>query len=107
MTGNVPDVIFALIAFITIGVSAQTPPSNRSSASIPDPQLQLVGREAYEVNGVRQVRFKLSVTNRASHPDFLWHPSSQLPSCGKNEKASRTWVEVFGSPGDKRFIGFC
>lgn len=75
--------------------------------NLPAPQLEFVGREDYEVNAAKGIRYKLSVTNRASHPDFLWRPSSNLPACGKNQNAARTWVEVFGSPGGKRLAGFC
>jgi len=97
-----------LIAVSTIPeVSAQTP--NRDEAVTPafHTQVEFVGKETYEVNGEKGTRYKLSVTNRASHPDFLWHPSADLPPCGKNENAVRTWVEIFGSPGDKRLNGFC
>lgn len=96
--------------------------------------MEFVGKELYDANGTRWTRYKLSVTNRASLPDSLWQPSASLPPCGKNENASRTWVEIFGSlmnrkgpgeaeaytaegssektnsgrkPGDERLNGFC
>lgn len=69
--------------------------------------MEFVGQQRYDVNGERGTRYKLSVTNRASLPDFLWQPAANLPPCGKNQNASRTWVEVFGSPGDERLGGFC
>ncbi len=100
--------LFVLVVFTSAVTRAQTPISNKAAApSLPAPQLEFVGKEAYEVNGTKWTRFKLSVTNRASHPDFLWQPSSNLPPCGETENASRTWVEIFGSPGDKRLGGFC
>ena len=77
------------------------------ATSFPAPQLEFVGKEAYEINGAKATRYKLAVTNRASLPDSLWHQAANLPPCGKNENASRTWVEIFGSPGDKRLNGFC
>lgn len=82
-------------------------PENVANASLPNPQLEFVGQERYDVNGAQGTRNKLSVTNRASLPDFLWQPSANLPPCGENEDASRTWVEIFGSPGNKRLAGFC
>jgi hypothetical protein len=94
---------------MTALVGGQTPAvrDREAAASLPNPQLAFVGKEPYEVNGTKGTRFKLSVTNRASHPDFLWLPSANLPPCGENENASRTWVEIFGSPGDRRLYGFC
>ncbi|MEO8435733.1 MAG: CARDB domain-containing protein [Pyrinomonadaceae bacterium] len=99
--------LFFLLAFTFTVASAQTPTSNNASASIPAPHIEVGAKEAYEVNDVQLVRYKLSVTNRARHPDFLWLPVRHLGSCGKNENPSRTWVEIFGSPGDKRLGGFC
>jgi hypothetical protein len=78
------------------------------TTSVSAPELQFVGKEAYEeADGNTGTRYKLAVTNRASYPQALWRPSANLPPCGKNENASRTWVEIFGSPGDKRLGGFC
>jgi hypothetical protein len=74
-----------------------------SAESLPAPQLEFAGKQDGEVS----TQFKLKVTNRNRYPDFLWYPSANLPACGKNEKAARTWVEVFGSPGDQRLAGFC
>lgn len=78
-----------------------------ADSNLPNPQLEFVGQEPYEVNGARGTRYKLGVTNRASIPDSLWQPAPNLPACGKNENAARTWVDIFGSPGDKRLYGFC
>lgn len=100
--------VFVIALFAVAQTLAQAPSSEKAATqSLPNPQLEFVGQERYDVNGAQGTRYKLSVTNRTSHPDFLWHPSANLPPCGKNENASRTWVEIFGSPGDKRLAGFC
>lgn len=97
----------------TPGTPKRTPGAPKRTPSLPgrlpmpDPQLEFIGKEPYDLNGTQGTRYKLSVTNRASHPDFLWHPSPQLPACGKDQNASRTWVEIFGSPGNERLGGFC
>ncbi|HEX5702536.1 MAG TPA: CARDB domain-containing protein [Pyrinomonadaceae bacterium] len=82
-------------------------PESVANESLPNPQLEFVGQEPYEVNGAKGTRYKLGVTNHASIPDSLWQQSPNLPACGKNENAARTWVEIFGSPGNKRLYGFC
>lgn len=97
--------LFVIAVFTTILSVAQTQSSSEVAVLSFDTQLQFVGQEPYDVNGSRGTRYKLSITNRATHPDFLWKPTGK--PCGKNENSSRTWVEVFGSPGDKRLAGFC
>ncbi|MEO8435734.1 MAG: serine hydrolase [Pyrinomonadaceae bacterium] len=87
--------------------NSETASSNQAVVRIPVPQLAFAGKEAYEANGANLIRYKLSVTNRDSYPDSLWQPSPQLPPCGRNRNAARTWVEIFGSPGDKKLNTFC
>lgn len=70
-----------------------------AAANLPSPQLVFTGKDGN--------KFNLSVANRKAYPDFMWLPSSNLPACGNNTAASRTWVEIFGSPGNKRIYGFC
>ncbi len=96
-----------LVAAQKTEISRQVNVVQEMATSIPAPQLAFVGKEDYEANGAQGIRYKLSVTNRNSHPDFLWLPSENLSPCGNNQNAARTWVEVFGSPGGKRLSGFC
>ena len=118
----VPALFATLLGMSGYGAMAQNKPDPRIivdpynkkarkevalATSLPAPQLEFVGKEAYEINGAKGTRYKLAVTNRAGLPDPLWDPAPNLPPCGKNENASRTWVEIFGSPGDKRLAGFC
>ncbi|HKO62488.1 MAG TPA: CARDB domain-containing protein [Pyrinomonadaceae bacterium] len=99
--------VLIIAVFMAASTLAQTTsPEKAATADLPV-QLRFVEREPYDANGVKGMRFKLSVKNRASLPDSLWHPSANLPPCGKSENASRTWVEIFGSPGDERLAGFC
>src|SRR5688500_16979691 len=109
MTKTINIALVFVIGFFTAAPAlAQTASSEKAAtANIPNPQLEFVDREPYDANGAQGMRFKLSVKIRASLPDSLWHPSANLPPCGKSENASRTWVEIFGSPGDERLAGFC
>lgn len=111
---NATTVVAAICCMAAV-VGAQKTEQTRQTTVVQDmarmrvlnPQLEFVGQQAYDVNGATGTRFKLSVTNRASFSDSLWQPAANLPPCGENENASRTWVEIFGSPGDKRLYGFC
>lgn len=60
-----------------------------------------------EVSRVEMTIFKLSVKNWSSFPEGLWQSSPNLPSCLFNNTATRAWVEIFASPGNKRLGGFC
>lgn len=100
--------VFVIGIFTATPALAQTPSSEKAATpNLPNPHLEFVGQEPYEVNGAKGTRYKLGVTNRASIPDSLWQQAPNLPACGKNENAARTWVEIFGSPGNKRLYGFC
>ncbi|NJM14657.1 MAG: hypothetical protein HC896_04090 [Bacteroidales bacterium] len=74
--------------------------------SLPNPKLALEGVEDYQVSGNKFVRFKLNVTNFASYPDYLFDEAPDLPACGVNTNASRTWVDIYDQD-DKRLYGFC
>ena len=97
--------LLVLVMFTTTLTFGQTPGSDEAATDGFLPQLQFVGQEPYDVNGIKGTRYKLSVRNRSDHPDFLWSPSGK--PCGKNKNASRTSVEIFASHGDKKLYGFC
>ncbi len=88
-------------------VNQQTSSPAQRLLRIPIPLLAFDGKQSYEANGSQWIRYKLSVTNRANHPDSLWEPAPQLPPCGRNRNSARTWVEIFSSPGDEKLNTFC
>ena len=76
------------------------------SAPLPDPVLSLDGLEYYQTGGKEWTRYKYRVDNFAAYPNELFAPSPDLPPCGTNTKASRTWVDFYDETG-KRLYGFC
>jgi hypothetical protein len=81
------------------GVStAQTPP--------PNPVLVFLGQEFYEAGGKQWTRYRYMVENAEAYPDALFAAAPNLPPCGLNTKAARTWVDVYAR-GGKRLYGFC
>jgi len=52
------------------------------------------------------VRYRYDVFNKDQYPDELFAPSPELPPCGTNTKAARTWVDLYDQSG-KRLNGFC
>jgi len=77
-----------------------------SAPALPNPVLYLVGPEAFQANGQSFIRYKYDVFNKDQYPADMFAASPNLPPCGKNTKASRTWVDFFDQSG-KRLNGFC
>lgn len=70
------------------------------------PRLRFTGTEAYTAQNQAFVRYRLDVENKQDFADELFASAPQLPPCGSNTKAARTWVDIFAADG-KRIYGFC
>ena len=66
------------------------------------PQLTL---QSTTVSGDR-VEFQLDVPNYAQFPDPMFSPAPDLPACGLNTSAARSWVDIRDGDGNYLF-GFC
>lgn len=75
-------------------------------ATIPNPVLMLLGQEPVQTGGKSLVRYNFDVFNKEEYPEELFAAAPALPPCGKNTKASRTWVDIYDQSG-KRLNGFC
>lgn len=73
---------------------------------LPNPVLVFVGQEPYESGGKHWMRYKYTVANLADYPDELFAAAPELPPCGANTKAARTWVDLYAQDG-RRLNGFC
>lgn len=93
---NVPVVVLSQ----ETGRVSTTPPS------LPNPVLVFVGAENYEVNSKQWTRYKYRVDNLTDYPNELFIAAPELPACGKNTKASRTWIDIYEQNG-RRLYGFC
>ncbi len=54
----------------------------------------------------RFVEYKFSIANYRAYPNKLFRSAPDLPPCGKNKNASRTWVEIYDQ-SNHRIYGFC
>jgi hypothetical protein len=77
-----------------------------AQAPMPKPVLVYIVQEPFATGGKQWIRYRYQVENNAAYPDPLFAASPNLPPCGLNTKASRTWVDVFDKNG-KRLNGFC
>lgn len=73
---------------------------------LPNPTIQLAGKEVYTTSGGTFVRYRIPVMNHHQYPDYLFAADSYLPPCGANNNSSRTWVDIFDE-NNNRIYGFC
>lgn len=91
--------VFTLVlVFATQGIA--------SAPVLPNPVLYLLGHESFNSNGKTFVRYRFDVLNKTDYSNDLFAASPDLPPCGANTKAARTWVDVYDQTG-KRLQGFC
>jgi hypothetical protein len=79
---------------------------SRAALVLPNPVLVFTGQEFFAANGKQWTRYKFEVDNRMVYPNELFAAAPELPPCGNNTKASRTWVDLYDQSG-KRLYGFC
>jgi len=102
MTSKVLRIVLVLplffVSFVTVG--SQTAPA------LPNPVLYFTGYEASTSGGKTFFRYRYDVFNKSSYPADFFAASPQLPPCGKNTKAARTWVDFYDQSG-KKLNTFC
>lgn len=95
--------ILMISILLTMTISSHTTHAN---SALPNPVLYLTGTERYSAGGKDYIRYQYDVLNKDSYPAELFAAAPALPPCGKNTKASRTWVDFYDLSG-KRLYGFC
>jgi len=76
------------------------------AANIPNPVLVFTRTEYVTIAGVEHTRYFYDVFNKEAFSAEMFAQSPNLPPCGSNTKASRTWVDIYDQRG-KRLNGFC
>lgn len=78
------------------------------SESIPNPILVFDRKETGTDAFANTVdRYFFTVANFAAYPAAMFAARPDLPPCGLNNAASRTWVDFFRSDNNDRIYGFC
>lgn len=80
--------------------------SGVATLALPNPVLVFMGAEDVEAGGKKLTRYRFAVDNQGDYPNELFAAAPELPPCGQNTKASRTWVDLYDQ-GGKRLNGFC
>ena len=97
------NIVVRYVALPLFGLLAGTVAAQKL---VPNPVLVFVGQEQFKRSGKEFTRYNFSVYNRADFPDELFAAAPELPPCGTNKNASRTWLDIFDQRG-KRLNGFC
>ena len=97
-----------LTLFFVMSLSLSLSVSTRSSAlpPVPNPVLVFMGSTYYQAGGKKLVRYAFDVFNKSDFPAEMFAAAPNLPPCGTNTKASRTWIDIYDQNG-KRLNGFC
>jgi hypothetical protein len=95
-----------MLAVVLLTTGLSTTRTVSSAPILPNPVLYLTGTEPFQANGKSFIRYKYDVFNKDQYPADFFAAAPSLPPCGKNTKASRTWVDFFDQSG-KRLYGFC
>src|SRR5712691_2962831 len=97
------SLLIALVLIVLATKSVATEPTPPT----PNPVLYFLDeQEVFHQSGKEWIRYRYDVLNRADFPAELFAAAPALPPCGRNTKASRTWVDVYDQRG-KRLNGFC
>lgn len=87
----------------TLGGSA----AGQGPTSLPNPILYLTLTETYMANGTNFIRYRYDVFNKDAYPAAMFAAAPNLPPCGNNTNASRTWVDFYNGRTNARIYGFC
>lgn len=99
---KVRNILFSALTLILV-LAIQ---SSASAPVLPNPILYFLGAEYVELNGQQITRYHFDVANKEVYPNDLFTASPELPACGANTKAARTWVDIYDQ-SNKRLNGFC
>ena len=100
------DVFLAVLACVLTVATLLAGQTIVAAPVIPNPVLSFLGPESVETGGKKKTRYQFEVTNKEEYPADMFAAAPDLPPCGTNTKASRTWVDVYDQSG-KRLNGFC
>jgi len=92
-----------LLLVLVPGSTATAPPP---LPLIPNPVLYLTHLDFTMQGGKQYTRYNYDVFNKDQYPADMFAAAPNLPPCGKNTKAARTWVDLYDQSG-KRLNGFC
>ena len=95
-----------LLVVVSLSITLVVQSTAAAPVALPNPVLIFLGQEHYQNAGKQFIRYSFDVFNKDEYPAEMFAAAPELPPCGKNTKASRTWVDIYDQSG-KRLYGFC
>lgn len=95
----------AILFVMTFAVVLATQ-STLAAPPLPNPILIFIGQEPAVVGGENIVRYMFDVFNKNEYPAEMFAAAPDLPPCGSNKNAARTWVDIYDQRGT-RLNTFC
>ena len=82
-------------------------PRPAGESKVPRPLLVWRGLDATAKgsDGKPYVGVSLGVSNYAAYPESLFAPAPELPACGANAAAARTWLRIFDAVTGREVYG--
>ena len=99
--------IAAGILALALAAAAGGMSAAQSPGALPNPILYMTHSETYEAGGRTWVRHRYDVFNKDAYPAEMFAAAPNLPPCGANTNASRTWVDFYDGRTNARLYGFC
>lgn len=96
----------AMLALLPLVLGLSLTERSAGAPALPNPVLYLTGAQPHQSGGKQFIRYTYDVFNKDAYPTDFFAASPNLPPCGKNTKAARTWVDFYDQSG-KRLNGFC
>ena len=87
------NLLRAIVVVVCIGTCFSNTRPATSAPALPNPVLYLTGTESFSQGGKSYIRYNYDVFNKDAYPAEMFAASPNLPPCGKNTNASRTWVD--------------
>lgn len=94
--------ILFVMAFTVVLVTQST----LAAPPLPNPILFFIGGEPAVVGGQNIIRYRFNLLNEDAYPAEMFAAAPDLPPCGANTNASRTWVDIYDQRGT-RLNSFC
>ena len=94
-----PLLVICCLLILFMGITQAFARSN-CTKRYPRPKIKFDRQDA-------QGRVYIPVLNWSAYDNELFRKAPELPPCGSNANASRTWIDIYNAATNARLYGFC
>ena len=103
---HAPRGLLAVLPFLLLLSAACEDGPVTPNLGLPEPALVFLGVTTLPGSDEEYLFYSLQVENWSDYQDELFAERPDLPPCGLNASASRTWLDIFDGLGLRRY-GYC